>query len=201
MVGAALSKTYAGVTRQGHGIVIVYFAAIAFEWSLLAFVWWGSMRGSNATLRAVVAGRQRTWRTTVIDVGVAAVLLIGWGLLEPLIIRALGTEGWGSTAAILPHGALEFGVWIVLSLTAGFCEEIVFRGYLLEQLRRRTRTVSVAILFQAVMFGISHGYQGVKNMALITALGVLYGLVAYWRGSLAPGILAHVWADIASVIS
>jgi membrane protease YdiL (CAAX protease family) len=49
-----------------------------------------------------------------------------------------------------------------------------------------------------MVFGISHGYQGGKQVATITVLGLLYGLLAWWRRSLRPGMLAHGWTDVFS---
>ncbi len=49
---------------------------------------------------------------------------------------------------------------------------------------------------QAVVFGASHAYQGAKPVAIITVLGILYGVLAWWRRSLLPGIAAHAWSDI-----
>ena len=54
----------------------------------------------------------------------------------------------------------------------------------------------MAVLAQAVLFGLAHGYQGIKNVVVITVLGLLYGLLALGRGNLRPGMLAHVWSDV-----
>jgi membrane protease YdiL (CAAX protease family) len=54
----------------------------------------------------------------------------------------------------------------------------------------------MAILGQAVLFGASHGYQGPKNMTLISVFGVLYGLLVQWRKTLNPGMWAHAWLDV-----
>jgi membrane protease YdiL (CAAX protease family) len=81
-------------------------------------------------------------------------------------------------------------------LSAGFCEEVVFRGYFQIQLRALSGHAVPAIVGQAVIFGIAHGYQGIRNVTVITGLGVLFGLLAHWRRSLAPGIAAHAWTDI-----
>jgi membrane protease YdiL (CAAX protease family) len=56
------------------------------------------------------------------------------------------------------------------------------------------------VLAQAVLFGIGHWYQGVRQVILISLLGALYGILAQWRKSLRPGIIAHAWADVLNVI-
>jgi membrane protease YdiL (CAAX protease family) len=87
-----------------------------------------------------------------------------------------------------------------MSMTAGFCEELVFRGYFQKQFLALTRSAAFAVLAQAVLFGICHWYQGVKQVILISALGALYGILAQWRKSLRPGMISHAWSDVLVVI-
>jgi hypothetical protein len=106
--------------------------------------------------------------------------------------------GTNPAQGLLPQGIFESLVWIPLALSAGFCEELVFRGYLQKQ--KVTGSAGLAVLFQAIVFGVGHLYEGVAPVALITLYGVLYGLLAVWRKSLRPGMIAHAWSDIFGVI-
>jgi hypothetical protein len=47
---------------------------------------------------------------------------------------------------------------------------------------------------------ISHGYQGLEACVKIAIYGTLFGLLALWRGSLRPGMMAHAGSDIMSGI-
>ena len=96
---------------------------------------------------------------------------------------------------LLPESGVEIAAWVIVCLTAGFCEEVVFRGYLQRQLVALTESASLAVALQAVCFGIAHGYQGLQNVVVITVLGSLYGVLALWRRSTRPGMIAHAWAD------
>ena len=87
-------------------------------------------------------------------------------------------------------------LWCLVSCTAGFCEEVLYRGYLQHQFAAWTGSAPAAIAIQAVIFGASHGYQGMKQMVIISVLGALYGILANWRRTLVPGMAAHVWSDI-----
>jgi membrane protease YdiL (CAAX protease family) len=97
---------------------------------------------------------------------------------------------------LLPQGALETALWVALSLSAGFCEEIAFRGYFQRQFEAFTRSRTVALLLQAALFGIAHGYQGWRSALAIAGYGVLFGALAIWRENLRPGILAHALTDL-----
>jgi hypothetical protein len=109
------------------------------------------------------------------------------------------TAGSGSAKTVdslLPRSLLEILIWIATSITAGICEEMVFRGYLQRQLHALSGSVVVAVLGQGLVFGLFHSYQGWRNVAVISVLGVLYGALAAWRGNLRINIVAHAWTDL-----
>jgi membrane protease YdiL (CAAX protease family) len=99
---------------------------------------------------------------------------------------------------MLPAGVLEIALWIALSISAGVCEEVVFRGYFQNQFLALTGGRGIALVMQAALFGVSHGYQGMEACLKIALYGLLFGAIALWRKSLRPGIIAHAWTDIAA---
>ena len=80
------------------------------------------------------------------------------------------------------------------------CHSFRFLGYFQRQFEVLTRSKWIALFLQAALFGISHGYQGVEACVKIAIFGALYGLLALWRGSLRPGMIAHAGSDIVSGI-
>ena len=52
------------------------------------------------------------------------------------------------------------------------------------------------MLLQAIVFAIGHAYEGLNAVAVVGLYALLFGLVAWWRSSLRPGIIAHAWSDI-----
>ena len=91
---------------------------------------------------------------------------------------------------------MNTSIVIALSASAGFCEEIVYRGYLQRQLRAFTGSRVLSVGGQALVFGVGHAYQGWKNVVVIAVLGALYGLLVLWRKNLRSSMLAHAWSDI-----
>ena len=91
-------------------------------------------------------------------------------------------------------------LWIAVSVSAGICEELAFRGYFQRQFAALARSRSIALFAQGALFGISHGYQGIEACVRIALFGLLFGVLALWRSSLRPGMVAHAWGDIASGI-
>src|SRR5262249_51346613 len=47
---------------------------------------------------------------------------------------------------------------VSLAATCGFCEELVFRGYLTQQFSAWTGSRVLAVVLQGVVFGLAHGY-------------------------------------------
>ena len=81
-------------------------------------------------------------------------------------------------------------------MTAGFCEELVFRGYAQRQFLAHSQSPAIAVVGQGLVFGLMHAYQGWRAVVSITMLGVLFGAFAAWRKTLRPGMVAHAWHDV-----
>ena len=192
-VGMLLQARGSSPTPIGSRVPL-YCALIAVE---LALVWFVAI-GIHAKGYKLVDLWGHRWRTLcrgIIDVllaiGTAALLR----LASPLLFYLFGR--WPSnTGSLLPKSASESFVWIAVSLCAGICEELVYRGYLQRQLWNLTSSLPAALILQSVIFGCGHIYQGWRP-ALVTAIyGLVFGLVAAWRRSIIPGALAHAIVDV-----
>jgi membrane protease YdiL (CAAX protease family) len=120
-----------------------------------------------------------------------------WLVIE-VVETASATSRDVTTLALLPHTVAERAIWVFVATTVAFCEEVVYRGYLQTQLTAFTRRASVAVVLQALLFGIAHGDRGLAIALRFAVYGVLLGALARWRGSLFPGIACHVGIDVAS---
>jgi len=173
----------------------LYFSVIASEWALVYYVRIG-LRRRGARLRDLIGGAWDGGRPVLRDLALGAVAWAGMRAIGWTMEHLVGDGGAKSISTLLPQGGLEAMAWVALSLSAGFCEELVFRGYLLRQARAFLGHPVLAVLAQAVVFGIGHGYQGATATLTIVLDGVWLGAIAAWRRSLRPGMLAHAWTDI-----
>lgn len=192
-------STGSGIVPQHSAAMPLYVSLIVFEWLLVGFVWFG-VRRSGIRVRDLIGGKWRNWKDILLDLGIAISFWIIWLGAGELVKYLLGPSTAKSVDVLLPQGYLEIITWVLLSISAGFCEEVVYRGYLQGQFLALTGGVTVAILIQGVLFGVTHGYQGLKLVITISVYGVLYGVLASWRKSLRPGIISHAWSDIFSGI-
>jgi uncharacterized protein len=181
----------------GHHAAI-YGATIVAEWVLFLLTWWG-LRMKRVPL-AEVLGFRRGLRAWAQDLGaallfcIAAMIVLGIVSL-PLRLGHLATAE-KAVEALAPRGAAEMLLWIALCLTAGFCEELVFRGYFLRQFSSPIHRVWLGVLLSSLLFGLSHGYEGAATMIVIGVYGALFCGLALLRDSLRPGMIAHAWHDI-----
>jgi membrane protease YdiL (CAAX protease family) len=83
-------------------------------------------------------------------------------------------------------------------VTAGISEETIFRGYLQKQFIAWTGSVPAGILLSAAAFGVGHIYQGAKASVVIGVYGLMFGVLAWRRGSMRPGMITHALHDTAS---
>jgi membrane protease YdiL (CAAX protease family) len=183
----------------GHSQAIhIYLAAIVMDWLLLYYCWVGVHHGGGS-LKTLSGGRWESWKDLLTDVAIAVPFFVIWEGAAYGVHRLLWAFGPSSAKTVdnlLPQSLVEILIWIATSITAGICEEIAFRGYVQKQFHALSGNLAIAVLAQGLVFGLFHAYQGWKNVIVISVLGVLYGMLAAWRGNLRANIIVHAWTDV-----
>ena len=171
-----------------------YTRILLSEWLTLALVLVG-VRLHGSSLLTVMGDRWRSVGQFLREVGIAVVFLVAMIMFTSLT-GSHGDAGDRATQFLLPQGRTEIALWILLSITAGICEEAIYRGYLQKQFMALTRSVPAGIIFSALVFGLAHSYQGPKRVLTIGVMGAMGGLLAYWCRSVRPGMIAHALQDV-----
>ena len=172
-----------------------YLLAILYQWGIAAWAW-GGMQFKGGKLHTLTGGSWTSWRSLGLDVAIAIPFWGVWELTARLVHHAVERVQTPTTAYHPPAGFAEVFLWILLSVSAGVCEEIVYRGYFQQQFRAATRSVVAAVILQGFVFAMVHAYQGWKQVLMIAPLGILYGALVAWRGDLRASTIAHTWSDI-----
>jgi len=89
---------------------------------------------------------------------------------------------------------------LIIAPTAAFCEEFLFRGYLLTQLHDWLHSLMWAWVVSSIAFGLAHSYQGWSGMIRAGLLGALLALPVVRWGSLYPAMLAHWMIDTVALL-
>jgi membrane protease YdiL (CAAX protease family) len=160
---------------------------------LLVGVAWGLIRLRGETLADIGLKRPASWmRTFMIGIGLAAIIFIAIYLSEKAGFR----RDLSKFKEV--QGNLELAVLGVFyaSIGAGFYEEFMFRGFLMQGLAMlfgagRGAWIA-AVVVQGALFGLAHAYQNPLGMAITGTLGILLGMLVLASGrNLWPAIIAH----------
>ncbi|HMQ05951.1 MAG TPA: type II CAAX endopeptidase family protein [Saprospiraceae bacterium] len=104
------------------------------------------------------------------------------------------------SAAFLPRNKTEFTHFSFLAFSAGVCEEIVYRGFLVTYLYFMINdpvwSYHVAVVLPALIFGAVHIYQGYKPALKITVMSLLLGTIFIFSQSLLIVVILHIGIDL-----
>jgi membrane protease YdiL (CAAX protease family) len=189
--------TPAGLTTASSRIAGMYLPMLLMQWGLMAYIGYvGRAARARNVILDLLGKRWGSPARAFVDIALAAVagaLIVG---SELAWAKGFGAARSASVASLLPTNAAERIVWAAVAMSVGFCEEVVYRGYLQSQLRAFTGSIALAIVVQAALFGVAHGDQGAVAMLRFALYGLALGALAHARRSLVPGIICHVGIDL-----
>jgi membrane protease YdiL (CAAX protease family) len=140
-------------------------------------------------------------RTFVAGVLIGLLLMIALSALQARrssAIREKMEKAFLRLSFILPLTGEERIWWIFVSLTAGICEEILYRGFLIHYFLAAPFHVGVlvAVIASSVIFGAAHLYQGVAGVISTAILGLLFSAIFLTTGTLAVPMILHALIDL-----
>jgi membrane protease YdiL (CAAX protease family) len=187
-----------GVLDQSRLPTYRYF--VVYQWGLvaaIALVWIADKRPWSALL----LGKPHPLGFAVCFVLALAYVIVATkqrrGLLNrPELSTALRAQV-ASVGGITPHTPQERKLWTCVAITAGICEEVFFRGFLLAVVASYTGLAG-AVVATAILFGLYHAYYGSSGILKTGALGFIFALIVLWSGSLIPAMILHATIDTMS---
>ena len=102
---------------------------------------------------------------------------------------------------ILPRTPVETLCFFVLAVTAGLCEEFLYRGFAMAAFERASLPAWLIVLSSAILFGLAHLYQGRGGFVSTMILGLVFGSARLTWQSLVPVIAWHWAVDIVAGIA
>ena len=136
-------------------------------------------------IRAFGAARERLglslpgWRELAGAVVAIGVLLFGVNYLDQGVAWLWATMGWNVTDADAVMALFQFGVGpvaaLIVGVSAGLGEELVFRGVLQPRL---------GIVLPALMFAAAHAFQyNFDSLLQVFLLGLIFGVIRKWTNT------------------
>ena len=91
---------------------------------------------------------------------------------------------------------------VLLSLRAGFVEEILFRGYLLDRLTRLSGRRWIGIIGSIALFTAMHfgGWQA-GQLILVALAGALFTALYLWKRNIMICVIAHFTVDLLAALA
>jgi membrane protease YdiL (CAAX protease family) len=175
-----------------------YRRGIAFEWMGAALVGLLALLAHSRLRSLWPPGAHTEVARQIPGLAVALVLITavyrfgGQGMRRALAVQLR------PVAALLPRTPAERRLFALLALTAGVCEEVLYRGFGLAALRWAAPGLAdpALIAVTALSFGLAHLYQGPPGVILTGLVGAYFAWIAIATGSLVPVILLHALLDL-----
>jgi membrane protease YdiL (CAAX protease family) len=190
--------------REGDRSLGLAIASLLGLWTGMAgAVWLAARRGTGSLVREFGL----SFRWSDLPIGAAAGVLSQLVLVpllylpfqwnDPTLNERLQEPAEELTD--LAHGPAFLLLAVLITVGAPLVEELFFRGVLQQSLIRRIGQPVLAVGITALAFGLAH-YQPLQLLGLI-AFGVVLGLLAWRTGRLGPGIVAHVFFNLVTVVA
>jgi membrane protease YdiL (CAAX protease family) len=177
---------------SGSRLTSLYLPMLAVQWGLALYV---VRIGRQRSFLRDLLGTGRPGQAAV-DIASAAGAFALILASETFVHASFGTANNAARGALLPSSPAEHAVWVVVAVSVGVCEELVYRGYLLRQLRAFCHSLVAGCVLSALLFGLAHAEQGAGPAFRFGLYALLLSALAVWRRSLVPGILAHIALDL-----
>jgi membrane protease YdiL (CAAX protease family) len=97
---------------------------------------------------------------------------------------------------ILPQSTIELLPYLALAITAGLCEEFLYRGFAMAALAHVGLQTWAVVLISSVLFGLAHSYQGRGGVVMTLIIGTILGSSRIAYDCLVPAIFWHGAVDV-----
>jgi len=183
--------------------LVLYASTIGFQWLAVAVVAWRAWsHGYTAEqLGLVIHDKAKTLVASV--VGAATIAILQW-----LNLRRMGrlpAKARGPMQAIseriLPQSTIELLPFLALAITAGLCEEFLYRGFAMAVLSHLGLPAWAAVLISSIFFGLAHLYQGRGGFLSTLVIGTVFGTGRIAYNSLVPVIFWHSAVDLVAGVA
>src|SRR5258708_11918292 len=173
--------------------VALYVSAIGFQWFAVEVVAWRAWAHGFTASKLGLTIHDRSRILVAAIVGAATIAAFQW-----LTLRRVGripVEARGPLQAlaerILPQSTVELLPYLALAITAGLCEEFLYRGFAMAVLVHVGLQAWAVGLLSSVLFGFAHTYQGRNGIVLTLLICLLLGPCRIASDTLAPAIFWH----------
>jgi membrane protease YdiL (CAAX protease family) len=167
----------------------LYIFIAVVEW-VLALSVIRKLRGAGGSAMDLIAPQGNPWRFRRLP---AVLVFVGLNAIMALFMAVLSAfAGFPYYEGLRLWQRLLFV--IIIPITAGFCEELIWRGYVVTRLEARGRGQWATILLSAVSFALIHGSP--IHWVFTFLIGIVAGYYYIRERNLVPLIISHAVVDL-----
>jgi uncharacterized protein len=197
-VGALNARRFRAAVDP-HARLARYYRTITLEWALCALVLLDvlvSPRLGLADLGVQGPRWSAYWIVGVVGLLLSVVGLVG--LRRRMLTGQPRVSGPDAVLEVLPRTPAERRVFAALAVSAGICEELLYRGFMLAVLAAIAPSVGPlwTVVIGAAAFGLAHAYQRPAGMLVTAVLGGCLAVLYLGTGSLLLPVAFHALVDL-----
>jgi len=181
----------------------LYASTFAFQWLATGVVAWRAWAHGYTSQQLGLAIHSKTRILVASLVGAALIGAFQWFNLRRAAKIPMKRRGLLVAIAqrIFPQSSVEFLPYLALAITAGLCEEFLYRGFSMAVLARAGLPVWAVVLLSSVLFGLAHLYQGRGGSVATLLVGTVLGAARIAYDSLVPVIAWHTALDLVAGVA
>lgn len=175
-----------------------YWEIMGWLWGFATLVvgyWLIKHRSLEALGFAITVG-PGFWAAAGILAALTIAFIVQWvRVIKHEAYRETARKAFGKVGALIPRTRPELTHFAAVSMTAGICEELLFRGYLIWYIGQFLGVWPAAII-SSLLFGYGHMYQGIAGVGKTAVAGFVAACLYLLSGSLWVPIVLHAALDL-----
>lgn len=186
---ASAQPSLAAAVPLGQVTFAIYTFIAVIEW-ILAFTVIRKLRRASGSAMDLIAPCGDPWRfrwlpAILVFLTLNGIFVVFMGILS-------GFVGFPYYEGLHLWQRLVF--MVIIPITAGFCEELIWRGYVITRLEARGRGRWTAILLAAVSFALIHGSP--FHWVFTFLFGIVAGFYYTRERNLVPLMISHAAVNL-----
>jgi membrane protease YdiL (CAAX protease family) len=185
-----------------RALVRVYRILLAVQWGWTALVLVAVATSPRLDLAAIGVRAPRGGDMVLsMSIGAAIALVASAVLMRRAAQRGRPVPGQAAYSALLPRTREERWYAAAAAVTAGVCEEVLYRGFFIATgVLFFDLSVEWAAALATVIFVVAHAYQGAVGLLSVTVLALVFTTVYLRTGSLLLPVALHVLVDLRALL-
>ena len=184
--------------------ISLYLSTITFQWIAVGIAGWRAWAHGYTRVELGIGTGPNLFRSIVVGVlGTVLLAALHWMNFRRMgrSLDKLPARVQAMAARILPQSVRERTPFLALAITAGCCEEFLYRGFAMAVFVRAGFPIWASVVVSSVLFGAAHLYQGRGGLIGTGILGLLFGAFRAFLGTFLPVVAWHAAIDIVAGVA